>query len=242
MILRCLQTWAPLRKEPSSASEMVSSLLFGETCTLQYHEKDWLYVACNFDGYEGWIPNTYLEPVEGPVHEWNTVVSGHRTALTLNDNRIHLSLGSQLPESEEVNIRGANWHIEDVSTIQATQPWEFAKTMLHVPYLWGGRSDCGIDCSGLSQIAFKCIGLQLPRDSKDQALCGELISFGNQLPNDLAFFNNAEGKITHVGVISPSGIIHSSAWVKEETLTEAGIVNAVSGSISHALHSIRRII
>jgi hypothetical protein len=242
MILRCLQTWAPLRREPSSASEMVSSLLFGETCTLQYHEKDWLYVACTFDGYEGWIPNTYLEPVEGPAHEWSTIVSGHRTALIHNDNRIHLSLGSQLPAEGSISIRGVEWQVEDISEVKASQPWEWAKTLLHVPYLWGGRSDCGIDCSGLAQVAYKCMGLQLPRDSKDQALSGELISFGNHAPNDLAFFNNADGKITHVGVISPAGIIHASAWVKEETLTEAGIVNTNSGSISHTLYSIRRII
>lgn len=242
MLLRCLQTWAPLRKEPTSTSEMVSSLLFGETCIVQYHEKDWLYVTCTFDSYEGWIPTSYLDPIEAPAHEWDKVVCGHRTSLVFQENRIHLSLGSQIPDANSVEIRGLQWQIEDNSTVITSEPWQLAKTLLHVPYLWGGRSDCGIDCSGLTQVVYKCIGLQLPRDSKDQAHSGEAISFGSQLPNDLAFFNNMEGKITHVGVVSPNGIIHASGWVKEEVLTEKGIVNTQSGDISHPLHSIRRII
>ena len=238
---RCLQTWAPLRKEASSTSEMVSSLLFGETCTVLDTHNDWKHVVCDFDGYTGWIPESYLNGIT-EAEVWDIAVHGHRVSLVEGDQRVHISIGSTIPNNPEIVIDGQVWTLEDNSAHYPLTPWQVAHSLLHVPYLWGGRSDCGIDCSGLSQICFKVFGIQIARDSADQAKQGKDVAFGDHLPNDLAFFSNAQGKITHVGIIAPEGIVHASGKVRLDMLTAEGILHSQSKTITHQLSCIKRLI
>jgi hypothetical protein len=220
---------------------MVSSLLFGETCAVLESQEDWLRVRCDFDAYEGWIPDNYLEDAGPDMQGWNKVLAAQSAVLMRDSYRIHLSAGSNIPDSDEIIIRNEPWRLTIRDPNIALEPWQIAKGFLQVPYLWGGRSDCGMDCSGLVQVVFKIKGQALPRDSSEQAKTGKDISFGDHLPNDLAFFENANGKITHVGVVSKSGFIHASGRVREDDLIAEGIVCRDNGKLTHKLTSIKRL-
>ena len=115
---------------------------------------------------------------------------------------------------------------------------------LDAPYLWGGRSPFGIDCSGLVQMTYKLSGIKLPRDAGQQASCGTTINLLSEAQaGDLAFFDNEEGIITHVGIILPNNqIIHASGRVRVDSLDHEGIYNVKKKQYSHKLRLIKRII
>jgi cell wall-associated NlpC family hydrolase len=119
----------------------------------------------------------------------------------------------------------------------------FSKKFLGAPYLWGGRSPFGIDCSGLVQILFKIKGIALKRDAWQQAEAGKQVSFIEEsVPGDLVFFDNDEGKIIHVGMIYQSGhIIHASGEVRIDKIDNYGIYNQETGKYTHKTRIIKRV-
>ena len=107
--------------------------------------------------------------------------------------------------------------------------------------MWGGRSVFGIDCSGFVQQVYAYFNIQLPRDAYQQAGMGKDIGFlAETICGDLAYFDNKEGKITHVGImLDAQTIIHASGRVRIDYIDQAGILNKETGERTHQLRIVK---
>lgn len=256
----CAISLIPVRKEPSHRSEMVSQLLFGEGYDIVETKDSWLRIQIWHDDYEGWMDLSQHQPLS--AKETSVLKDSKKSGIALEvvnsaagpNRSIALVSGSTLPEFDGLNFRmagekfiynGQSFQAEQLLTLQPQATLErLALRYIHAPYLWGGRSPFGIDCSGLVQILFKCIGKKLPRDAYQQAELGTTLNFVEETqPGDLAFFNNNEGRITHVGLIlKENQIIHASGKVRVDPLDHFGIFNPESKKYSHQLKILRRIL
>lgn len=119
-----------------------------------------------------------------------------------------------------------------------------ALRFVNAPYLWGGKSILGMDCSGLVQLIFSIHGICLPRDARDQFLAGSaVVNLSEALPGDLAFFSNEAGNVVHVGILLNSGqIVHASGCVRMDSVDATGIFNRAIGSYTHSFFSVRRVV
>jgi cell wall-associated NlpC family hydrolase len=210
---------------------------------LEFQEK-WVKIRMGYDDYEGFIDlRQFMKLDEDTAEEYASddvllIDSDFKTEIE-DFGTIHLSPGSVVPgnwmEGHEKFTRSYK------SGFRTDQLIADARKFLGTPYLWGGRSVFGIDCSGLMQIVFKINGIVLPRDAWQQAEKGKQVAFRDHKPGDLVYFQDEKGKITHVGLVIGEGIIlHASGWVKENELNEEGIIDE-NNRISHIFHSIRRI-
>lgn len=237
----------PLRAEPADQSELVSQLLYGEHFKIIAKRKKWSYIQLAFDGYEGWVDNKQFISID--EDDYNAL---NQTPLTLSadlidyascdQGQLHsISIGSQISSCKFLS------HGFEGRSIQGVQPKEklieTALTFLNAPYLWGGRTPFGIDCSGLTQMVYKINGQRLLRDASLQATQGEALSFIEESePGDLAFFDNEEGVITHVGIIMKDNyIIHAHGKVRIDRLDHSGIYNNDVRTHTHRLRVIKRI-
>ena len=229
---------------PSDKSEIVSQLLFGECAKFLERKSDtnWVKIQMQYDGYEGWVDSKQLTRISEIAY---LDISSHCLHVDtgqalVNKVQINLLLGSQLPITKSVddidvisNSKTLMYGKEDLVNV--------AKLYLGTPYLWGGRSRVGIDCSGLTQQIYKICGGRLPRDAYQQADLGEGIQFDEKRPGDLAFFHNKEGKIIHVGIIiGRDCIIHAHGFVKTSILDKKGILVDNSLDYTHQLSYIKR--
>jgi len=245
-----LLTTIPVRKEPADASEMTTQLLFGETYTVLEENGNWMKIKLSYDDYEGWIDVKQHMSVKesdlvGPI---NYVTDKIGEVKFENGNNISVCIGSSLPEfdghiGQIVNIK---YNYQSGSLVELDSPSldnleEIAKKYLNVPYLWGGRSLFGVDCSGFTQVVFKLCGVQLKRDAYQQAEQGETVNgISESKKGDLVFFEKND-KITHVGIIlNDNQVIHASGKVRIDTVDENGICNLESGECTHKLKLIRR--
>jgi hypothetical protein len=235
---------------------MVSQLLFGETYEITGSKDNWLNIKCALDLYEGWIDAAqHTALTEKEYH--NISLSTIGIAIDLfysaasSDKSVALVTGSSLPHFDGINLRiGREKFIYNGQAVMADQIRtvnmleKVALRYLYAPYLWGGRSPLGIDCSGLVQVLYKCLGIALPRDAYQQAEVGRTIHFADEATTgDLAFFHNGDGRITHVGLIlKDKKIIHSSAMVRIDAFDHFGIFNADTNKYSHQLKIIKRIL
>lgn len=238
--------YTPLREEPRESSQMVSSLLFGETFEVLESRDSWHYVRVTYDGYEGWLfTRSHVWIPELPNIDYLAgapfleVVSGER--------KLNVGLGAPLPEctgdtfqlgKERFSVKG---EVVKVAKRDFEQVRRIAERFLETPYLWGGRCGFGIDCSGFTQVLMRYTGIAISRDAKDQIHEGKVISNKDAEKGDLAFFHNEDGKITHSGFIeSPDQIIHASGKVRKDAWDEKGIYNEELGTYTHDLYGIRR--
>ncbi|OHX68432.1 C40 family peptidase [Flammeovirga pacifica] len=248
----CIYSTLAVRGKNAHSSEMTTQLLYGEVYKVLSFSDDneWIKIKMLFDGYEGYITSgqhneiapEYAERYKKHEHP---VVTRPIFPIFDNQKTIHLSIGSTLPfhyeKCNDTQIRYAQLH-SVLPSENETHPLDTASNYLGVPYLWGGRSIFGIDCSGFAQTVMNAHGVQLPRDAYQQAEIGEKIEFSDTKPGDLAFFHNKNGRITHVGIVSyENKIIHASHYVREDSLTEEGIYSQKEGKLTHQLSHIMRV-
>jgi hypothetical protein len=245
-----------VRKLPEHGSEMVTQLLFGESFDIIETENSWVFINTHYENYKGWIHQLQFLPLDG--FEFNEF-KGKPMVLTPNSSSsltevtskkyVHLLLGCTLP----LPI-GDKFTIESVDYIfkgeyftpsgKKTDILKFAACYQNAPYLWGGRTQFGIDCSGFTQMAYKLAGIFLPRDASQQSEIGETLSFISESePGDLVFFDNETGNITHVGIIyDHQHIIHASGCVRIDMIDHNGIYNKDLGKYTHQLRLIKKVV
>lgn len=249
----CNLAMIPLRLEPSDKSEIVSQILFGEQFEIREQIKQWYYIKLHYDSYEGWIDSKQVQLISET--NFNQL---SKDAIILNGDLIEyitstsnflmpIPLGASLSFLNHSEINTANFDFEGtrISGIKAKENiLNSAFMYLNAPYLWGGKTPFGIDCSGFTQMVYKLNGYKLLRDASQQALQGEALSFIEEsTPGDLAFFDNEEGNIIHVGIIMENNyIIHASGKVRIDRLDHLGIYNAEANKHTHRLRVIKKII
>jgi hypothetical protein len=246
--LICIVPVAPIRAEGSHRAEMVSQILFGETATIKSETKDFYQIQLHQDGYEGWCQKLQLQILaEGASIITKGYTSSWVNSAMFNGQPIQLPLGTPIVSDAHADFEFTytDASLDPANNACTAEALEIlAKQFLGTAYLWGGRTAFGIDCRGFVQMVFKLFNYKLPRDAYQQAEMGEAIGFlAEAKPGDLAFFDNEQGKITHVGILlSPHQIIHASAVVRIDPIDQAGIVSSSTGLRSHQLRTIRRIV
>ena len=243
----------PLRIEPSDKSEIVSQVLFGEHFEILEHQKQWSKIRIQYDDYEGWVDTKQFQIISKESYDQLS-----KDAIVLNADLIEyittptnilipIPLGATLSFINYSEINNLNFSFEGTKTC-GIKPKEHliqsAFLYLNAPYLWGGKSPFGIDCSGFTQMVYKLNGYKLYRDASQQAQQGEALSFIEESePGDLAFFDNEEGAIIHVGIIMENNyIIHASGKVRIDRIDHLGIYNAETNKHTHRLRVIKKIV
>ena len=252
----CMVSVAPIRRKPDDRAEIISQMLFGEQVKLiKKKGKNWLYVMCTWDDYEGWIdPKQIIRITETDSVKLaqNPHYALETEQVILSDNRSQsILLGSTLPDFDGISFKfpGKKYVyygqvINPASTKISREIFiKIIRKYLYAPYLWGGRSPFGLDCSGYTQMVYRMCGISLPRDSSEQVSSGELVSFVEEAQlGDLAFFENKDGQIIHVGIVLDEGkIIHASGQIRIDKLDHHGIYNLEIKKYSHKLRVIKRL-
>ena len=243
----------PLRIEPSDKSETVSQVLFGEHFETIEKSNQWLKIKLQFDGYEGWIDSKQIQTIsESDYHllsEDLIVLNADLVEYITGPNNflMPIPLGASLSFLNYNEINKNNLSFEGLK-VNGSKPKnkliETAFMYLNAPYLWGGKTPFGIDCSGFTQMVYKLNGFKLMRDASQQVSQGEALSFIEESEaGDLAFFDNEEGNIIHVGIImNDNYIIHANGKVRIDRLDHLGIYNPETNRHTHKLRVIKKII
>lgn len=266
----CLQPYIPMRAEAAEPSEMISQLLFGDTFRILDEVPRWYRIVRDYDGYEGWIDwktSTLLDEeaygdyvrasAEAPLLRQPfttvTIVRRDRPGQT----QAHLSWGSRLFGLDDLGntfrMEGLRFDIASSAYIQPVAVstmsrracvkylLQQASLLFNVPYLWGGLSAFGLDCSGFIQTLFRFVGIALPRDASKQALCGEPVDYAGRQPGDLAFFGR-DGRVSHVGLVGEEDrIFHVSGSLHIDTLRPEGIWSDERRELTHSLATVRHL-
>ncbi len=243
----------PLRFEPSDKSEIVSQVLFGEHFEILEQFKQWARIKMQYDDYEGWVDSKQFQPISesnfNQLSEDAIILNADliEYITTPNNLLIPIPLASSLSFLNHSEINTVNFDFEGTKISGIKPKKELINTAfmyLNAPYLWGGKTPFGIDCSGFTQMVYKLNGYKLLRDASQQATQGEPLSFIEESePGDLAFFDNDEGNIIHVGIIMENNyIIHASGKVRIDRLDHLGIYNAEINKHTHKLRVIKKII
>lgn len=244
----CFLTIIPVKAERSDEAEIVTQMLFGEVATVVEQHNQWLKVNIAHDGYIGWIDEKQVTEITENAFSILSKIKEHQQEEVLLYNspwgEIKVIQGSPvISNSSSFIIDSYNFELKNSSEKgeKNNDITELALQYKNVPYLWGGRTKYGIDCSGFTQTIYHQLGVLLHRDASQQEKQGKEIKFKSAKPGDLVFFVSKKGNVTHVGIIlNDNKIIHASGYVRIDKLTEEGIFNEEKDEVTHQFHSIRR--
>ena len=233
----CKLSAIALRKEPRHGSEMVSQLLYNETYTVLDSVNEWVLVQTDFDPYQGWIQAKQFAEIgeeDYKALKAKKIYLTNKPIVEYQGKLLSMCTPLYEPHPDAIEMP-SEFHPELMV--------DYAKMLLGMPYLWGGRTVMGLDCSGLVQICARLAGGALPRDASQQIREGELVYFLQETqPGDLAFFGEEDGHITHVGIIMGNEqIIHCSGQVRIDYLDQTGIFNKEKNEHTHLLQAVKRL-
>ncbi len=245
----CHLSIVPIRALPDDSTEMVSQLLYGDHFKVLEQRRKWSKIRVVFDSYEGWVANNQITLVEEPVFEKLNAEKNPKFSADIISH-ICTKEGVLLPIllGSVIYITDILKHTFEGNTIHGQNPKldlvETSLLYLKTPYLWGGKTPFGIDSSGFTQMVYKINGYMLKRNADQQSKQGEALSFIEESePGDLAFFDNNEGVIDHVGIILKDNyIIHAHGHVRIDRLDHTGIFNTQEKLYTHKLRVIKKII
>lgn len=246
-----------MRGEPSEMSEMVSQVLFGEEFRIFETRDKWHLISLDFDDYRGWVGINSIQPADAPDETEISSERGFRMVsrsfITVHDRKsgqqMILPAGAVLPgrSGRTVKFYGREYELPSEEGVVVpgphVDPEPIGTGLCSIPYLWGGRSGFGFDCSGLIQTLCRMMGIFLPRDSRRQSALGTTVNLiHDAVKGDLAFFENSEGEIAHVGMLLGGGrILHAYINVRIDRIDQHGIYHREKGTYTHRLRVIRRV-
>ncbi len=245
----------PVRATHADESEIMTQMLFGDTFEILDTFKQWRYIKTAYDHYEGWIDEKVVSEISDEEFETLNKQQPYYTAQIVSElvfpqsGRFLLPMGSVLPNFNPKtmtlkigNETGIFYGDFITGKHDKTKVLDFAFTYENSPYLWGGKTHFGLDCSGLTQMAYKICGHFLLRNAKDQATQGTPVKLSEAEAGDLAFFTNDKGKVIHVGFLLGDGtIFHSHGNAHIDDIDEKGIWSRKFQRYSHRLSDVRRI-
>lgn len=249
----CCVPVSPMRAVASHKAEMVSQQLFGEKSTvLEITNDKWARIVLKYDGYEGWVQQSHLAEIDEEhflkvdkdlTEDWVNEVdyNGHIMLVPMGSSLSAFKNGRAFWRKNSVHFKGKVWNPEETK-ISPKLIKQISYKFLNTSYLWGGKSVFGVDCSGYAQMVYKFLNKHLPRDAWQQAEEGEVVNFLQEGKcGDLAFFDNEDEKITHVGILlNDHEIIHSSGKVRIDKIDTQGILNLETKERTHKLRIIKR--
>tara|TARA_B100001540_G_scaffold63417_1_gene57009 strand:+ start:6269 stop:7033 length:765 start_codon:yes stop_codon:yes gene_type:complete len=243
----------PIRKEANDKSEMINQILFGEHFKIFKKDKKWSKISLSHDGYEGWICNKQWTEIKketyNKIEKETTKITTDIIQSIKKKEPQPIVIGSILPfykngyiiiEDKKYKFNGSF----SSGSNKRKKIIENSLIYLNAPYLWGGRSPFGIDCSGLTQMVYRLQGIRIPRDAYQQAEIGKTVNkLEESCLGDLAFFENNNNQVTHVGIIlNKNKIIHASGKVRIDKIDKKGIFNIDTNKYTHKLKLIKQII
>lgn len=245
----CSVALIPCRAESSDRSELVNQLLFGETYQVLEETEKWLQIETTTDKYVGWIDRKLHTPLDKA--ELDNFLQNEKSCITEPIFQFNADSASTIvgfgarfpvPQGNSFKLGKLTFSLNSAISAPPTSITELSRRFLNAPYLWGGKSLFGIDCSGFTQVVFRCFGKDIPRDAYQQAQHGQTINLNAVQPGDLAFFGDPHKKITHVGICLENGeIIHASGKCRIDVLDSKGILNRETGEYTHELRLIKRL-
>lgn len=239
----------PCRAEAKESAEMETQLLFGETYTVIEEIPKWLKIKCELDGYICWIDSKLFFPLNKTIKDFKRTTTKTSIIFDKYGEETLLPMGAVLSNYDKgnFNIENKNFQLflgetsNNLKKINGEAIVFLAKRLLNTPYLWGGKSSFGIDCSGLTQLVYSLFNHSLPRNASQQVALGNDTSITESKAGDLAFFINENNKVTHVGIMmSNHQIIHASGTVRIDKIDEKGIIK--DQEYTHQLYKIKRLI
>ncbi len=246
----CILSVIPLRADKKDQAEIVSQLLFGEVATIIEKDEQWIKISLHHDSYEGWIDSKQVTEVDESTFDTLSQIKERQSQIVLQLNtpwgKTVVFQGSPVLSSESsFNIDNMKFSWFDQQPVVSSHSiTEIALSYFNSPYLWGGRTRYGIDCSGFTQTVFHQKGVELMRDASQQVKQGEKVDYDDLKKGDVVFFASEKtGNVTHVGIyIGAKSIIHAHGRVRVDELRPTGIYNLDEKYYSHQYFTARRYI